>query len=531
MNLDPAINRTETNETPQVVAVIDIGASSIRMQIAELSWDRTVRKLESLSQAVSIGRDSFTRGVISKESIEDCVRVLKIYRQRLVEYGINSPKSIRVVGTSGVREASNRLAFQDRIYIATGFELEPFDEAELHRVTYLGIQPFLKAHAEYFSGDTVVSEVGGGTTEFLFLNREDVAFARTFRLGALRLRRVLDSYDAPQAKTRRILESQISQAIQQIQHLVHDETAAYVAMGGDIRFAVSQLLGGFQSSNIARLSVKQLQEFTEEILESTPDSLASQFHLSLPDANSLGPALLTHAMLAKHFHSEELLVVNVNLRDGLLMEMASHGRWSESIQSQIVRSATLLGKKYDFDLNHANHTAYLACQLFDQWRPLHGMDNRFQMILHLAALLHEIGVYVNLRSYHKHSMYLIQNSELFGIGERDLLLIGLVARYHRRATPQPSHEGYSLLDRESRVAVAKLASILRIASALDVTRSQRIAHLQTRIVGDEVQLIAAGVSDLAVEHLELRDAGAMFEDLFGCRLILGSEETLGKDES
>ena len=64
MNLDPAINRTETNEPPQVVAVIDIGASSIRMQIAEISGDGIIRKLESLSQAVSIGRDSFTQGMI-----------------------------------------------------------------------------------------------------------------------------------------------------------------------------------------------------------------------------------------------------------------------------------------------------------------------------------------------------------------------------------------------------------------------------------------------------------------------------------
>lgn len=531
MNLDPTASRPEPANPPEVVAVIDIGASSIRMQIAEISGDGRVRKLESLSQAVSVGRDSFSQGAISKESIEDCVRVLQIYRHRLAEYGITSPRSVRVVGTSGVREASNRLAFQDRIYIATGFQLEPFDEAELHRVTYLGIQPFLRDYPEHFSGDTVVSEVGGGTTEFLFLNREDVAFARTFRLGSLRLRRLLESYDAPQAKMRRILESQIAQAIQQIQHLVHDETAAYVAMGGDIRFAVSQLTGGFGKSPISRLDLRQLQEFTEEILHSTPDSLASQFHLSLPDANSLGPALLTHLMLARHFHSEEVLVVNVNLRDGLLMEMASQGRWSESIQSQIVRSATLLGQKYDFDLNHATHTAFLACQLFEQLSELHRLDNRSQVILHLAALLHEIGVYVNLRSYHKHSMYLIQNSELFGIGERDLLLIGLVARYHRRATPQPAHEGYSLLDRDSRVAVAKLASLLRIASALDVTRSQRIAHIQSRVLGDEVQVIASGVSDLAVEQLELRDAGAMFEDLFGCRLVLGSEETLGKDES
>ncbi|MFO0263483.1 MAG: exopolyphosphatase, partial [Planctomycetota bacterium] len=99
MNLDPSTSRPDPTSPPEVVAVIDIGASSIRMQIAEISGDGQVRKLESLSQAVSIGRDSFSQGVISKESIEDCVSVLQIYRQRLSEYGITAPRAIRVVGT------------------------------------------------------------------------------------------------------------------------------------------------------------------------------------------------------------------------------------------------------------------------------------------------------------------------------------------------------------------------------------------------------------------------------------------------
>ena len=533
MNIDPQTSRTESTSDPlpQVVAVIDIGATSIRMQVAEILANGQINKLESLTQAVSLGRDSFTHGSITRETVEECVRVLKIYRTRLDEYGVTSTKSVRVVGTSGLREAANRLAFQDRIYIATGFEIEPFDEAEFHRVTYHGIQPFLQRQPDYFTGDSVISEVGGGTTEFLFLTREDVAFSRTFRLGSLRLRRLLESYDAPQAKSRRILESQISQAIQQIQHLVRDETATYVAMGGDIRFAVNELLGGFKGNKLMELALDPLQDFTDEILETPPDHLVRKYHLSLPEADSLGPALLTHIMLARNFHSDKVLVANVNLRDGLLIEMSQRGIWSESIQSQVVRSAIQLGNKYDFDEAHALHVAFLACGLFDQLRGLHGLDNRMQGILHLAALLHEVGLFVNIRSFHKHSLYLIQNSALFGVGEKDLLLIALVARYHRRATPQPSHEGYILLDRESRVAVAKLSAILRVAAALDVTRTQRVSFIQSRVVGQEVQLMASGVTDLAVEQLELRQAGEMFQDLFGSRLELNSEEAFGKDES
>ncbi len=65
------------------------------------------------------------------------------------EYGISRPDQVRVVATSAVREASNRLAFIDRIYIATGLEVEPIDEAEVNRVTYMGVQPLIQGNAAW----------------------------------------------------------------------------------------------------------------------------------------------------------------------------------------------------------------------------------------------------------------------------------------------------------------------------------------------------------------------------------------------
>ena len=105
-------------EPLRLVAVIDIGASSVRMQIAEINQATfEIRRIESFSQAVSIGSDSFTKRLIRRSTIEDCVAVLNSYRKKLDEYGIVDPDQIRVVATSGVREASNQLAFIDRVYI------------------------------------------------------------------------------------------------------------------------------------------------------------------------------------------------------------------------------------------------------------------------------------------------------------------------------------------------------------------------------------------------------------------------------
>jgi len=94
---------------PRLVAVIDIGASSVRMQIAEINQDTfDIRRIESFSQAVSIGSDSFTTRRIRRATIEDCVEVLNTYRKKLDEYGIVDPSQIRVVATSGVRESRVR---------------------------------------------------------------------------------------------------------------------------------------------------------------------------------------------------------------------------------------------------------------------------------------------------------------------------------------------------------------------------------------------------------------------------------------
>jgi exopolyphosphatase/guanosine-5'-triphosphate,3'-diphosphate pyrophosphatase len=144
------------------------------------------------------------------------------------------------------------------------------------------------------------------------------------------------------------------------------------------------------------------------------------------------------------------------------------------------------------------------------------------VILRVAALLHEIGLFVGIRGHHKHSLYLIKNAELFGMGRRDMLLTALVARYYRRASPQPSHEGYATLPREQRVAVAKLAALLRVAKALDETRSQRIKDFRCqKDKGDgRLIIIVPGVRDLSLEQLAMRQAGSLFEEVFGREVLL-----------
>lgn len=490
------------------------------MAVAEIATDGTIKPLENLSQAVHLGKDTFTRGAIQKATIEDCVRILKSYRQILAEYGITQPDQTRVVATSAVREAMNRLAFLDRIFSATGFVVEPIDEAEVNRITYLSTQPQLTDDSAMSDAPSVIMEVGGGNTELLIVDGSDVVFAHTFRLGSIRLREVLGQYQAPRVKLRGIMENHIERTIEEFIQHVPEAGVQMIALGGDARFAATQLLPEWDMHTLGRLPVPMFHEFTDKILALTDDELVQKYHLTYPDAETLGPALLADLKFAEALGVETILVSNVNLRDGLLQEFAGRGVWSDDFNKQIIRSALGLGRKFGFDESHAMHVADLSRTLFRELKDEHELDSRFELILYVASLLHEIGQFIGTAGYHKHSMYIIRNSELFGLGKVDLLLVALVARYHRRASPKPAHEGFSALGRNHRIAVAKLSALLRVADALDHSHSRRVNEIHCNREKATLVMSIPNVDDLSLEQLALRQKGSLFEEIFGMKVLL-----------
>jgi exopolyphosphatase/guanosine-5'-triphosphate,3'-diphosphate pyrophosphatase len=508
-------------EPPKPYAVIDIGATLLRMQISEIHADGSIRRLDSFSQAISIGNNSFSRGRIEKSTIEDCVRVLRIYRAKLTEYGIVDDRQIRVVATSAVKEAQNRLAFLDRIYIATGFAVETLDEAELHRVTYVSALPLIQQFPDTFSAPSVICEVSGGTTELLFFDTNEVMYSQSYRQGSIRIRKSLEGLGGPPGALRSGIEAQLSRMIGQIKREAEKyEFKNMIAIGGDIRFAANQILGENKREAVSQIQLPQLDEFADHILSQSAQKLVAKYHLSLPEADSLGPALAAYYRIAHQLGIETLFVAGFNLRDGMIAEMAQGGKWSQAVERQMIRSAIRMGRKFKFDQDHAIHVSRLAVDIFRQLQAVHQLEQRYQVILEMAAILHEIGSIVSTRSYHKHSMYLIRYAEFFGISAKDVDLVALVARYHRRATPQPMHEGYSDLDRRERVSVAKLAAILRIAKGLDVNRNQRVKQIRCEVFGPRIVIHVQGPADLSVEKLELTKTSQMFSDIFGTKVQL-----------
>ncbi|MCH2211772.1 MAG: exopolyphosphatase [Fuerstiella sp.] len=517
---DFASDPTGTSAFP--LAVIELGTSAIRMAIGMTDGTNGVQSIEQLVQGISLGKDTFTEGEIRRETQQQCVDVLMTYRRKLEEYQCTNPQHIRVVATSAVREAQNRMAFLDRIYTATRFNVEPIDDAEIARVTYLSMRPILQSHPDLRDATTMLMEVGGGNTDVLLLQGNNILHSQSWRLGALRLQEMLKTYKTSQTQSIAIMTGQIERVLEQMNEIVpKDRPVELMALGGDVRFAARELQRDLNESPILRLPLRELARLTREMRNLTIDQIVLKYHVELSQAETLVPALMTNVLAAQMLGVKDILVTQFNLRDALLNSLLSSSEWTEEFCEQVIHSAREFARRFHVDLTHSEHVAQLSRQLFRGLQGIHQLDLRCETILYTAALLHETGLYVSQNAYHKHSYYLISHGELFGLSDLDQQLVALVSRYHRRALPKPSHEAYARLSRNSRVTISRLAAMLRLAVSLDHGRGQRINDIECQPERQRLVISAqASFGDLSLEQQALRQESGLFRDVFGMSVLL-----------
>lgn len=136
-------------------------------------------------------------------------------------------------------------------------------------------------------------------------------------------------------------------------------------------------------------------------------------------------------------------------------------------QSTTMSAALRLAEQCRYDADHAHHVGRLALSMFDDLRPLHGYGPDERFILHLAAVLHDIGHIGGSAGHHKRSLSIILSATDLGLDEPTRLVLACVARYHRKALPKQGHVHFSLLDPSARRQVEVLSALLRVADALD----------------------------------------------------------------
>ncbi|HVD91446.1 MAG TPA: Ppx/GppA phosphatase family protein [Vicinamibacterales bacterium] len=517
---DPATPPLPAAAAPKLVAVLDMGASAIRLAVAELTPSGPPRIIEEASKGVLLGRDTFSFRAIRSQTIDAAITALSGFARIMKDYGVDQ---VQAVATSAVREARNGDMFLDRIQSRTGIAFDIINEAEESRLVFLAVRGSLKRHAAFKGARTLLAEVGGGSTSLTLLRRGQPSRSGVYALGSVRLRQQLDLRRHSQDVQMALLRRYVANVIDEIRiEIPLSRITQFIAIGGDVRFAASQIGDEDLTDPDREIPRERFLAFCDEVSQLDEDRMVERFRLPAVEAETLAPALAIYRALLAETGARNVVVSSASLRAGLLLEMTEPtGRLSvEDFEQQVLESADTLGQRYRVDREHGQQVATLAARLFDELREEHGLGDRERLLLKVAGLLHDIGIYVSLRGHHKHSQYILAESQIFGLSAEETAIVSNLARYHRRGTPQRTHVPYVALDRRDRLVVNKLAAILRIANALDAEHVQKVRAIHVTRRGSTWVLQLEGTGDLTMERLAATARADMFVETFGRQVIV-----------
>ncbi|TCW61683.1 HD domain-containing protein [Treponema sp. J25] len=506
----------------RLMAIIEIGSTGIRLLVAELFKNGQWQVVDRASKPVSLGRDVFTDGNISRETLLNSIAVLKSYKELINGWGIKDG-DVHVIATSALREARNRDMFIDRVFLQTGFTINVVEGIEENRLMYVAVKWALGHDRPQFNrSNSVIIEVGGGSTELMLLRRGKMVAAHSLRLGTILIdQQVRQSFGTPHYLKRYLTECVLNTCESLTKEMDLRHVRTFIVAGSDARF-VANRFGLEINKNCWIIGRQVFIDFVDRIENYSVEECVQKLRIPYAEAEGIIPGLLTYKLFLEQTSATEVIVPNASIREGMLITLASgiESDLQEEFFSQIIASAINLGRKYRFDEEHARHVRMLALRLFDELRPIHGLERRSRLFLEIGALLHDIGMFIRSSGHHKHSQYIIANSEIFGLHQDELNIISNVVRYHRKAPPNSTHIAYLALQREERILVLKLAAILRIADALDRGHAQRIRDFTLEIRDDTILIRLSDEQDITMERIGIEEKADLFMNVYGYRVLL-----------
>ncbi len=448
-----------TVDKPREIAAIDLGSNSFHMVVARVVG-QGLQIVSRHKQRVRLasGLDSFNN--LDNAAIERGVECLRMFAERLQGF---DEENVRVAATFTLREAKNRHIFLQRARNAFPYPIEIIPGIEEARLIYLGV-----SHTQPGEGRKLVVDIGGGSTELVIGRDFTPSLVNSKHMGCV-------SYNARFFKDGDISTKRFAQA--QLAAELKLETIArqYKEMGweeavgssGTIK-AIREVLkaSGHEDGIITR---KRLDGLIDQVLKAKNCQ-----DLSLPglsdDRRPVFAAGL--AILSGTFHAlgiEKMFFSDGALREGLLYEMEDRFQHSD-IRS---RTAADLAERYHIDQRHADCVQQSAEHIYLQAEPELGLKKaELAILLSWAALLHEVGLSIAHSGFHKHSAYILQNTNLPGFNQEQQTVLATLTRFHRKSLKLEEMPEFTLYKTKH---IFPLIRALRLACVLNVQRTGELA--------------------------------------------------------
>lgn len=501
-------------------AAIDIGSNSVRMLAAEAGSGATMRPITSDREVTRLGQSVFRTGRVSQDAIELVCSVLVRMAQTYQKLNV---LGIRVVATAAIRDASNQQDFLRRASEAVGSPVEIISGQEEARLIHLGVQSVWPQPGKR----VLIIDIGGGSAELILSQDRRIEFAVSKQLGALRLCEIFLRTDPPRISDLRRLEGYIEEriapAVRKIGAAKIDRVIATSASASATVSAINGIPRARRDeADRRRASAAQIRKLYRDLTSRSLDERRRIIGIGPRRAEIIIPGTAVLLRILEDLHLASLYHSAAGVREGIIADLAARGAGFNLAQLAAEQRTTAeqMAEHYHVPIKHARKVAHLANTLFTALHSLHKLSPLFGRLLEAAAYMHDIGHYVSDTKHHKHSYYLVANSDLPGFNAREREVIANLCRYHRKSAPSEMHPNWEGLDPEAKRAVVLLVPILRIADSLDRSQEQRVKDVNCVVRPGEVVLELRGDRDMDLEAWAVDSAGDVFRQVYSRPLVV-----------
>lgn len=417
--IEAAFDDLEQRDSTKV-AVLDIGSNSFHLVVVRII-SGTVQVLHKIKQKVRLAEGLSEENYLSEEAIRRGLETLKLFEKSISGF---DPDSVRIVATYTLRKARNAYKFIKAARRIISYPVEIISGQEEARLIYNGV-----AHTNTLEGNTLVVDIGGGSTEFALGNKLTPKILRSLDMGCV-------SYTQRYFRQGELTDLAFERAITAAQQQLEKIEDKYVKQGwqtcigtsGSIESMVTMCCEhlDYPSHDLTLAQLEKLKDYCVE--------KGSVDKLELGEVNAervqVFPAGLS--ILIAVFRSLKVDVLNyatAALREGVIYEM------DESLHHNDIRERSVqsLATRYDVDTQQASLVLETCFDLYHQVRDDWELSSdRVQALLGWSALLHEIGLHIHSRGVQKHSYYILSHADLHGFNAEQQLFLAMLARFHRK---------------------------------------------------------------------------------------------------
>jgi exopolyphosphatase/guanosine-5'-triphosphate,3'-diphosphate pyrophosphatase len=521
-------------------AAIDIGSNSCRLAIATVEQHR-IKVFHQDREVVRLGESVFETGEISPDAMANTIRALKRFQKSVQAQVVDR---VRVVATSAMRDARNAAAFVAWVKSATGWNVEVVSGLEEGRLIHLGVlsgEPGAR-------GKCVMIDLGGGSCEVTLSDNGRIQQMVSLPLGSVRLQQEFLHSDPPTEDELRQLHIYIEREMRKLERkLGKPNVPVVIATSG----AAAALAEASQSTFLAKVKAKVARAGKKSVavkriaskvghLEADAASVRKLANRLVKMKNSermvvpgIGPkrseiiigGAFVYASILERLELSGFRYSPLGLRDGILAQMLSDSDERASVHRAVEQErwtgVVEVCRRYNIDLKRADAVRADAVKLFDALERVHGMSPDMRELLAAAAMMNEVGKFMNHQGHHRHTQYIIENSEIFGFSPAERTIMSAIARYLGKSRPDGMDRPLRAVPVETQADVVRCVVLLRLAIGLNQNRATLPVQVNVRVYPKRVLLeLSAAKGGAELEQWSLKKEAPYFREIFRRDLVV-----------